>query len=79
MIERSNLELSPFGRDPTYFMHTTSSQLERIKKIKERSNQVRHTIMHWYGTRNIPLKIVVIELHMINHLSLLVASNTKQF
>jgi hypothetical protein len=61
MIERSNLELPLFGRDPTYFMHTTSSQLERIQNIKEQSNQVHHTIMHWYGIRNIPLKIVVIE------------------
>jgi hypothetical protein len=35
--------------------------------------------MHWFGKRNIPLKIADKELHMIRNQSLLIAGNTKQF
>jgi hypothetical protein len=39
MIKRYDLAHPPFGRDPTTFILITSSQVERVQKIKERRNQ----------------------------------------
>jgi len=78
MIKWSNLEHPPFGRDLTDFIIATSSQPKTVREIKEQSDQIHLSIMHWSNKRSIPLKIVIKKLHMIHHQSHFTASNTKK-
>jgi hypothetical protein len=49
MIKWFDLEPPPFRRDPTDFIPTTLSQLERIQEIKELSDWVHLLILDWFG------------------------------
>jgi len=46
MIKGSYFKFTPFGGNSTYFIFTTSSQPNRVQKIKERGDQIYLSIMH---------------------------------
>jgi hypothetical protein len=46
IVKRSDLKHPSFEGDPINFILTTSSQPERVQKIKERGNQLYLPIMH---------------------------------
>jgi len=78
MIIGPHFKLSPFGRNPIYSILTSLPYSERIQQLKKRRNQIHLLVMHWSDKKYIPLKISILELHMICHPRVLTMCNTKQ-